>query len=103
MSDLVPQDAIEIIVGAERHEALHIARMVSGEEVIYVLHSRSCLVTREELKIDLRECPYAKTTDKGLKLEDWKDCSDRAVVVRIVNQRLKPAPELSTEIKAVLG
>lgn len=62
MSDLVPGDQIEQIVGAPRHPTEHIGRAVSAEQVVYVLHSQACL----DSGIDLRECPYSVALDKGI-------------------------------------
>lgn len=77
MSDLVPTEEIELKVGATRHPALHIARAVSAEQKVYILHSRECL----EGGIDLRECPFSLALDNGIESEDWvEDCALYVVV-----------------------
>lgn len=67
MSNLVPHDEIETIVGAQRHETKHIARAVSDEGIVYVLHSRQCL----ESGIDLRDCPFSLALDEGIDVDRW--------------------------------
>lgn len=82
MSDIV--DGVEIlkIVGAYRHETQHIARAVSEEQKVYILHSATCV----DSDSDLRECMYSKALDNGIDPSDWSDCEDRPMVV-IVNRR----------------
>lgn len=42
MTDLVPADQIEQIVGARRHPLAHLGRAVSAEQTVYILHSQRC-------------------------------------------------------------
>jgi hypothetical protein len=51
MSDLVPAEDIERIVGAPRHYQAHYGCAVSSEQTVYILHSKRCLGSG----IDLRE------------------------------------------------
>lgn len=59
MTDLVPTDEIEGIVGAARHPTEHIGRRVG--QTFYILHSRECL----DGGVDLRECVYSVALDRG--------------------------------------
>lgn len=87
MSDLVPAEEIEQIVGIERHETRHYARAVSAEQVVYILHSRKCLAAER----DLRECLFSLALDNGIDEYDWSDMEDRPVRVTINSrQRLIP-------------
>lgn len=67
MSELVSADEIETIVGAERHESLHLGRAVSAEQVVYLLHPHDCLNSFE----DLRDCPYSRALDRGIDPDGW--------------------------------
>lgn len=62
MTDLVPADEIEAIVGVARHQSKHFARAVSAERKVYILHSQGCL----DDEIDLRDCPYSLALDRGI-------------------------------------
>jgi hypothetical protein len=87
MSELVPADTIEQTVGAERHAVQHLARAVSAEQTVYVLHSHAC----NDSGIDLRECPYSAALDNGIDPSDWAGgYEDRTVVVAIIRDRLFP-------------
>ena len=79
MADLVPAEDIERIVGAPRSRLVHIARAVSTEKTVYLLHSQSCL----DSGIDLRECAWSQALDRGIDLTLWRDREDVPVVVRI--------------------
>lgn len=87
MSDIVPADRIERIVGVERHVWRHYARAVSLEQRVYVLHSKLC----REARPDLRECPYSLALDNGIDEDDWGGYEDTPVVVQIGGEeRLVP-------------
>lgn len=77
MSDLVPAEQIEQIVGAKRHSHQHLGRAVASEETVYVLHSQRC----KDSGIDLRECEWSLALDRGIDLDDWRDYEDRPVVL----------------------
>lgn len=86
MADLVPPDQIERIVGARRHPHQHLARAVSDEEKVYILHSEKC----RDSGIDLRECPYSKLLDNGIDMDWWNEHQDRPVVAAPFGDRLIP-------------
>lgn len=81
MSDLVPTDEIEQIVGIQRHHKRHYGRAVSAEETVYILHSHQC----KSSGIDLRECRYSVALDQGIDERDWADAMD--VPVRLTINR----------------
>lgn len=59
MTDLVPTEDIERIVGARRLPAHHVARFNSEDQRTYILHSIECF----EEEPDLRECDYSLSLD----------------------------------------
>lgn len=67
MTDLVPSDAIEQIVGVGRHDTKHWGRAISAEQTVYILHSQQCL----DSGVDLRDCPYSLALDDGIDIDDW--------------------------------
>ena len=77
MSERVPEDQIEELVGAKRHPTLHLGRLDSQRLRVYVLHPHSCLERHE----DLRECWYSYALDKGIDPFDWRDHKDVPVVL----------------------
>lgn len=88
MSDLVPAEDIEHIVGVTRHRSVHYGRIVQAARRVYVLHSRNCL----DSGIDLRDCPYSQALDRGLDERTWSLWVDVPVALRIYGQRLIPIP-----------
>ena len=104
MSRLEPPDKIEAIVGAPRHPNLHVARAVSAEQRVYILHSAQCAAQ----ETDLRNCAYSIALDSGIDTATWSGWEDRPVAVRIDHSiRLAPSAghewvELATEICRVL-
>jgi len=82
MSDLVPADRIEAIVGAVRHPTGHIGRAVSAEGTVYILHSQEC----RDSGVDLRECPYSLALDFGIDPGGWVE--DAPVRLAFVDDRL---------------
>ena len=87
MTDLVPTDEIEQIVGIERHAMRHYARAVSAEQTVYILHSHLC----KDTYADLRDCPFSMALDNGIDEYDWSDLEDQPVRVTITrSQRLVP-------------
>lgn len=86
MTDLVPADQIEQIVGARRHPLAHLGRAVSSEQVVYILHSQQCL----DSGIDLRSCGYSRALDRGIDLADWQHHQDQVVTLQHVHGFLMP-------------
>lgn len=86
MSDLVPADQIEAIVGTIRHPTRHYARAVSAEQTVYILHSHECLASGR----DLRECEYSLALDEGIDEFHWADYEDVAVIVTVRDGELVP-------------
>lgn len=82
MTDLVPAEDIERIVGVERHSTEHWGRAVSAEGRVYILHSRECLDSGR----DLRECPYSLALDNGIDPFDWTENEDVPVSLWIDEQ-----------------
>lgn len=83
MSRIESADKIEGIVGAKRHSTLHVARAVSAEQRVYVLHSRECIERITERSSDIRLCPFSVALDEGIDLGPWQDFQDVAVDVEI--------------------
>lgn len=87
MSDLVPAEDIERIVGVARHPTEHYARAVSAEQRVYILHSQNCKNSGR----DLRTCGFSVALDSGIEVAAWKGHEDNAVRVTITrSQRLVP-------------
>lgn len=86
MADLVPRDQIEGIVGARRHRTAHLARAVSSEEMVYILHSGECLETGR----DLRVCKFSVALDRGIDADAWAGCEDAPMIVGIEDGELVP-------------
>lgn len=86
MTDLVPADQIEQIVGARRHALAHLGRAVSSEQTVYILHSHAC----KDSGIDLRSCGYSRALDRGIDLSDWVDHQDQTVTLMHVHDFLMP-------------
>ncbi len=95
MADLVPAEDIERIVGATRHPFKHIARAVSAEQTVYILHARGCI----ESTSDLRKCRYSLALDFGISLDRWRGWEDRPVIVAVhpVSRHLIPLRTVSDE------
>ena len=86
MTQQVPGDRIEAIVGRSRSAKDHYARAVSAEQTVYVLHSRECL----DMYPDLRECPWSLALDRGIDISEWVE--DVPLTVRVRDGRLVPSP-----------
>jgi hypothetical protein len=82
MSDLVNPEKIEAIVGAKRHAMEHIARAVSAEQTVYIMHSQECLDSLVATTTDIRQCRFARAQDTGIDPTVWADFQD--VPVRVV-------------------
>lgn len=93
MSDIVSSDEIEQIVGAYRDRTLHIGRVVTSEDRVYILHSVEC----RQAHPDLRECAMSRALDLGVDLDDWRDATDRPMVLGLSDRaRLVPADKSVT-------
>lgn len=88
MSDLVPAENIERIVGVRRHATEHWGRAVSTEQRVYILHSQQCL----DSGIDLRECSFSFALDAGINPEAWVE--DTAVPLALVEHDTYGGPWL---------
>ena len=86
MSDLVPPEQIEAIVGVKRHHQAHYGRSVSTEQRVYILHSERS----RDSGIDLRECRFSQALDRGIRPESWAGFEDVAVALGVWNDRLIP-------------
>ena len=87
MSDLVPTDRIEAIVGVSRHPSEHWGRAVSVEQRVYILHSATC----RNSGINLRNCAYSIALDNGIDLSGWIGREDTPVQLSIDDGWLVPA------------
>lgn len=92
MTAIDPASKIEAIVGAKRHPTRHIARAVSAEQTVYVLHPESC----RRLHEDLRNCKYSRALDNGIEKVSaaWMHVQDKPVVVDVFGDYLLPRTEL---------
>lgn len=84
MTNLVPADQIERIVGVARDPIDHWARAVSAEQTVYILHSQQC----KDSTPDLRDCPFSLALDDGIEIADWVE--DEPVIVSVEDGRLVP-------------
>ncbi|ACC42321.1 hypothetical protein MMAR_3910 [Mycobacterium marinum M] len=91
MSNLVPAEDIERIVGASRHSTMHIGRAISSEQTVYILHSHEC----KDSGIDLRECELSLALDRGIERPSWAGYEDRPVALGIIHERLVPLVDLT--------
>ena len=69
MTHPVSSDQIEAIVGVPRHPTDHVARAVSAEQKVYILHSMLCLSLYHP---DLTKCPFSLAlADEGIDPDEW--------------------------------
>lgn len=78
MTRLEPADSVTAKVGADRHPTDHLARVISAEQRVYILHSTDCASSG----IDLRDCEYSRALDLGIDLRIWNDFEDQTVTLR---------------------
>jgi hypothetical protein len=96
MSNLVPADQIEQIVGARRHALAHLGRAVTAEQIVYVLHSQRC----KDSGIDLRACTYSQALDSGIEgLHEWDGQEDQVVTLQVAHGCLLPDPDGPPDIE----
>jgi hypothetical protein len=93
MSNLVPTEDIERIVGTARHRKVHYGRASSREQVVYILHSKECLTSG----IDLRGCRFSMALDRGIDERRWTGYEDVPVALGVWNDDLVPLK--GTEIR----
>lgn len=86
MSEPVPREKIEEIVGHARHPRIHYGRAVSETETFYILHSQQCL----EQYDDLSYCPFSIAMDLGLNLPMWAFHMDQPVPIGVYDGELLP-------------
>jgi tartrate dehydratase beta subunit/fumarate hydratase class I family protein len=92
MSEIVPADRIESIVGVKRHPFQHVARAISAEQTVYILHADGCAARLTHRP--LTECRYSRALDNGIDTGVWRGWEDRPVVVTVdVEGRLRPIRE----------
>ena len=96
MSNLVPAEDIENIVGGARDSIEHRGRAVSTEQTVYILHSKECL----DKGGDLRDCPYSTALDRGVAMDRWSGYEDKPVALWVSagSGRLIPMRELTPEL-----
>ena len=89
MAHLVPPESIEKIVGVPRDQTKHIARAVSGEEQVYILHSQECV----DSGIGLLNCEFTHALDDTdfSTHEQWKGKFDNPQWVEVYSGDLVPA------------
>lgn len=93
MSEQVPADQIETIVGVQRDAMEHYGRSVSSERTVYILHSQEC----KDSTPDLRECPFSVALDRGIEdlipWAEWRWVLDQPVPLEIALGYLMPKAE----------
>lgn len=99
MSNLVPADQIEELVGARRHALAHLGRAVSVEQTVYILHSHAC----KDSGIDLRSCDYSRALDRGIDAGDWRGHEDQVVTLMHVHGFLMPDSDGPDDIVHVVS
>ena len=87
MTDRVPAGRVARIMGAPRHATKHLAKAVSAERVVYILHSQECLTMFD----DLRDCPFSLALDTGVDVAEWVE--NQPAEVAIEDGRLIPTAE----------
>lgn len=84
MIQRVPTDEVEGIVGSERDDEHHLARAVSADEMVYILHSRQC----QDQHPYLEHCSYSLALAEGIYPGEWP--LDETVLVTLCEGRLVP-------------
>ncbi|GAA2178506.1 hypothetical protein GCM10009785_01330 [Brooklawnia cerclae] len=78
MSNLVDPARIEEIVGCKRHPTKHIARAISAEQTVYILHPDTCAARL--MRRPLTECRYSRSLDvAGILPDRWAAWLDQPV------------------------
>ncbi len=93
MTDLVDASEIEALVGAPRHDTLHLGRLDTARAAVFILHSAECLGTVD----DLRHCRFSTALDEGVDELLWRGWKNRPVVLAVLmDGYLTPATEAPT-------
>ena len=87
MTERVPADQIEQIVGAKRHAHQHLGRADSSTRKVSILHPSWC----KESTPDLRDCAWSLALDRGIDPDWWEGYEDRPVVLTFWRAQLIPA------------
>ena len=94
MTARVPSNQIEAIVGINRKQFVHVARAVTTEQTVYILHSAHCLSQFG----DLRDCPFSKALDAGIDRDYWQGYEDQPIIAGIAKTgELVPDQILTTD------
>lgn len=80
MTELVSPNDIEAIVGTRRHADLHIGRLDTARDAVFILHPKRCL----DLGHDLRECRFSIALDDGIDPQIWFPWRNQAVVLAVL-------------------
>lgn len=88
MNARVSHTEIEAIVGHERHRQVHLARAVTEEQTVYILHSQHC----KDSTPDLRDCRFSLALDRGIDLEKWDGMTDTPVAIFVWEGAIRPYP-----------
>lgn len=89
MTETVPADQIETIVGLPRHLWNHLGRAVSSEQRVYILHSAGCLAYTP----DLTKCPWSIALDRGIDPDRWPEDVPVLLVIGLGGELLARCPE----------
>lgn len=88
MTECVTWEQMQEVFGIPRLDHVHVAKAVSDEQVLYILHSQDCLDRTE----DLRTCPYAEAQNQGVDEAAWEPYLDKIVVVALMQNWTGPRP-----------
>lgn len=93
MTDLVDPAEIETLVGAPRHDTLHLGRLDTTRQAVFILHSAECRATID----DLRHCRFSIALDEGIDELLWRGWKNRPVTLAVLmDGYLTPATEAPT-------
>lgn len=88
MTNLVNFSEIEQLVGAPRDRRLHLVRIDTAAETVYILHSQECFERFDMRPSDLRECLFSRALDNGLEDYEWADYEDQVVEVTVAYDQM---------------
>lgn len=90
MTVQVPASLIERSVGVKRRQVEHVARAVSAEQTVYILHPHECSARYD----DLHDCPWSLALDEGIDPAEW--IWDVPVTVRVRDGLLVPGKQVAS-------